>query len=730
MFFLRTILTLGSLALLGERSVRAAEPAPPAQPELIIENLSEETKLVNDFQSRTWVGSNGIIIRQGDTILIANEVRVDEVTRQAVAEGMVTLQSGALFWTGEHLEYNFNTREIGASSYRAGVGSRAFLQAENMAGSPTNKVFEATNALFTTDDLQPPGYHVRAKKVRIEEGKEVVAEGATLYMGKVPVFYLPHYRRSLGPHPNYFVVTPGYRSTFGPYLLTSYHLNAHENFDVGMNLDYRAKRGPGFGPEFAYDLPKVGKGEFDYYFARDWEMKNEPRLAGYSDDRQRIRFAHQTTLQTNLTLKANVNYQSDPLMLHDLFEGEYRTNAQPKTVFEVTKLWSNFSLDAVAQPQVNTFFPTVERLPDIKLSALRQQLGISPFYYEGESSFAYLRNRPGAGGTNYAAMRGDTYHQLVLPWTFFGFLNVTPRAGARLTHYSETESPLVPLDEENRFVFNTGVETSFKASRVFSGARSRLLDVTELRHIIEPSVNYVYVPHPNVRPGRIPQFDTEVPSLRLLPVDFPDYNQIDSIDGQNVFRLGLRNKFQTKRDGEIDTLANWFLVTDWRLDPKPTQKTFSDIYSDLDFKPARWILLNSETRFNMDRMEWNLASHSVMLTPNEQWSVRLGHRYYRGEPEFGPNSDNNIIFSTLYYRFNENWGARVSHHFEARDGTMEEQYYSVYRDFRSFTGALTFRVRDQRVGPIDYAVAFTMHLKANPTKAGKDRLEPSFLLGN
>jgi LPS-assembly protein len=723
MFFLLTILALGSLALWSARADDSTLP------DLEVESLSNDSKVEFDFQTHTWSGSNGIIARQGSTILIANEAHGDETTRHVIADGMITLQAPGLFWTGDHLEYNFKTGEIGAASYRAGIRG-IFVAGEQFSGTTTNRIFEANNAIVTTDDVAHPGYFIRAKSVKVE-GLIVTAREATLYVDNVPVFYLPYYRRSLGPHPTYWVVTPGYRSTFGPYLLTSYHLNLRENWDAGVRLDYRAKRGPGVGPLLSYDLGTFGKGDFEYYFTRDWEAKKEAGFAGFSEDRQRLRFTHEATLQTNLTAKASVNYQSDPLLLHDLFEGEYRTNAQPKTVFEVNKLWSNFSLDAVAQPQVNPSFPTVERLPDIQLSALRQQLGISPFFYESESSFAYLRNKPGDfAGTNYAAMRADTYHQLVLPHTFFGFLNVTPRAGGRLTHYSETESSALQLDDHDRFVFNTGIETSFKASRLYSGVRNDLLDITDLRHIVEPSINYVYVPRPNVRPSQIPQFDTEVPSLRLLPIDFPDYNAIDSIDSQNVMRLGLRNKLQTKRDGEVDILANWYLVTDWRLDPLPGQTSFSDIYSDLDFKPRRWIIFNSETRFNVDRAEWVLASHSITLTPDDRWSVRLGHRYFQGDPAFGPDSDNNIIYSTLYYRLNENWGARMSHHFEARDGTMEEQYYTVYRDFRSFTTALTFRVRDQRTGPLDYTVAFTMQLKSRPTRAGRDRLEPSFLLGN
>ena len=45
---------------------------------------------------------------------------------------------------------------------------------------------------------------------------------------------------------------------------------------------------------------------------------------------------------------------------------------------------------------------------------------------------------------------------------------------------------------------------------------------------------------------------------------------------------------------------------------------------------------------------------------------------------------------------------------------LEEQDYTVYRDFRSWTGALTFRVRHDANQPTDYSVAFTFSFKAYP----------------
>jgi LPS-assembly protein len=230
-------------------------------------------------------------------------------------------------------------------------------------------------------------------------------------------------------------------------------------------------------------------------------------------------------------------------------------------------------------------------------------------------------------------------------------------------------------------------------------------------------MNYVYVPTPNARPPDLPQFDYELPSLRLLPNEFTDYNAIDSIDSQNVIRFGLRNKLQTKRQGKVENLLYWDLYTDWRLRPREDQTTFADLYSDLVFKPRSWITLESLMRYQINGGDLRLALHSLTLQPNDVWSWSLGHYYLRDDPSTAPTSlglGNSLVTSSLFYRLNENWGFRAAHHFEVNDGRMEEQSYSIYRDFRAWTGALTCRFRDNRSGPDDFTIAFTFSLKAHP----------------
>jgi hypothetical protein len=84
----------------------------------------------------------------------------------------------------------------------------------------------------------------------------------------------------------------------------------------------------------------------------------------------------------------------------------------------------------------------------------------------------------------------------------------------------------------------------------------------------------------------------------------------------------------------------------------------------------------------------------------------------------------------MFYRLNENWGLRAAHRYDLRHGRMQEQGYSIYRDLRSWTAALTFRVLDNVTGPQDFSVAFTFSLKAFPRFGlGQDATHPYSLLG-
>jgi LPS-assembly protein len=698
-----------------------------------------EGKVDYDLASGTATGTNGIYVKYGSTTLTADNVSLDMKSGAAVADGHVRIESADQLWVGEHIRYNFKTHRMQSEQFRTGKWP-VFAGGHDLSGDSSNRVYYANDAFVTTDDMAEPGFRVHATRIKIIPGKSVEMWNAVFYARGVPVFYFPYYQRNLGVRANNFTFAPGFRSTYGAFLLSTYNWYLGTNADGRIHADYRAKRGVGLGPDVNIHLGEWGQLGLKYYYLNDQKPDAStnifPQYGSIPRDRQLLNFTWQATPATNLNLKALINYQSDPLVMHDFYAGDYAGNPQPSSFVEANQYWDNWSLDALATPRINSFFNQVERLPDMQLTGFQQQVLDTPVYYDSKSSVGWYRQFNSYAdlytngfyqGTNgyYAssAARADTYHQFTLPWTFFHWLNVTPRVGGRLTYYSaQNLTNGAPNSDVCRGIFNTGVGTSFKASQLWANATNGVLQVDGLRHIIEPSANYVFVPDPSTPPAQLPQFDGEQPSLLELPLTFPDYNDIDSIDTQNVIRFGLRNTLQTRRDGELDKLLDWNLQLDWRLNPKSNQDTLNDLYSSFAFKPRAWLTAESQTRYDLDYGNLNLAFEQLTFAPNDRWSWGLGYWYLRGGT-WGNSTwtENNIVTSSFFVRVGDNWGGRVTQNYNVVTERLQDQMFSIYRDLRSWTSALTLRVANNSGSSTDVTIAIVFSLKASPSLAvGED----------
>ncbi len=732
----RLVCLLIALTMLGPGLTAFAQ----ARTDWEIEALDEQGWVEFDQNTQMASATNGVLVKYGAAVLTAERMTLQHTNGQITADGRVRIQQGEQIWASEHITYNFFSRRIEAQQFRTGR-SPVFAGGYGLDADTTNNIYTATNAFITTEDTSNPVVKVRARYIRIVPGERIVARDAMLYVGKVPVFWFPVFSKRLTGTPNHLSLTPGYRSAYGPFLLGSYRWFLNDQLDGQIHLDYRQKRGIAAGPDVNYDFGRWGTGDFRYYYLNDDDPNHSIDDPEIPSDRHRVWLSYDAHPTTNLNVKTMLRYQTDMGVVRDFFEGEYRENPQPNSFLEVNKAWDNFSVDLYAQPRVNEFLETVERLPEIRLTGFRQQVGDTPVYYDSQSSAGWYRrlfaddagtNGPPAG-LDYSAARADTYHQLTLPQTFFGWLTVAPRVGGRLTYYSEAHDPGATTEEEVRGVFNTGLEATLKASRLWPEIQSSAFEVDGLRHIIEPSANYVYIPEPSTAPKHLPQFDYEFASLRLLPMDFTEYNAIDAIDTQHAVRLGLRNRLQTKRNGQLATILDWDIYGDTRIHPRRDKSSFSDLFSDLSVSPKSWLTLESITRYDVDRGFYRLALHTATVQPSEHWNFGVAHYYLRDDERPSPlglGEGNNIISGTFMFKMNENWAVRTSHHFEADEGRLQEQYYTLYRDLRSWTAALVFRVRENSDGEDDFTVAFTFSLKAAPRyNIGKDTLRPYALLG-
>lgn len=137
-------------------SLIAAEEEP-----IVIEALEPGAA---EFKLDTEVAiiTNRFVIRYKGAVLTAQKGRMDGRSGEITAEGEVVLQNENAVWRGERIEYNLRTKLIKTDEFRTGR-TPFFATGQGLAADLTNKTYTATNTFVTTDDVEEPGYRVRAK---------------------------------------------------------------------------------------------------------------------------------------------------------------------------------------------------------------------------------------------------------------------------------------------------------------------------------------------------------------------------------------------------------------------------------------------------------------------------------------------------------------------------------------------------------------------------------------
>jgi hypothetical protein len=139
--------------------------------------------------------------------------------------------------------------------------------------------------------------------------------------------------------------------------------------------------------------------------------------------------------------------------------------------------------------------------------------------------------------------------------------------------------------------------------------------------------------------------------------------------------------------------------------------------------------LSAAIRYDVENNQLNLAYPSMTLAPNSTWSWGVGYRYVRQDPVLQPVGANQVA-STFYLRLNEDWGMRFYHQYNLQTHLMSEQFYTIYRDFRSLTIAVTFRIQESLGESPNYGAALTFSFKSFPRfKLGDDSNRHTLLLG-
>ncbi|MGO9527746.1 MAG: LPS assembly protein LptD [Verrucomicrobiia bacterium] len=317
-------------------------------------------------------------------------------------------------------------------------------------------------------------------------------------------------------------------------------------------------------------------------------------------------------------------------------------------------------------------------------------------------------------------MRADTFHQIVVPSMVGGWLSLVPRAGIRGDYYSRAPSDAPETRNVTRVVYDLGEETSFKISREWDDVHSDWLHIDGLRHILQPFADYQWIPHVDRATNDLFQFDSvrdvtllggdSLSVTRYSPLEFPAYNTIDSITGEETVRFGLRQTLQTRRDDQAWNLVDLTGWTDYEVGKTTGETDFSDFFGTMEFRPYRWFSLDTFGRYQLNGGIMREFNTALRLIDADRWTLGVGTRYLRG--------DSNLVSVDWAYKLSRHWTAHLYERVDLQDGTWEEQEYTLRQETHDWYITYGFRYLGQRniagSSPSEMTAFFSVTLKAYP----------------
>lgn len=260
--------------------------------------------------SHNVVYQGNVVITQADRKLNADQASYDELTGTVTASGDIKFTSG---------EYTVVTTQPVTNSVPDGVstvqdatyqlhGSVVRGHTNQMVRDDQNQVTTFQDLTFTTCPVDDNSWRVVASEVEIRDNESHgTAKHSVMYMGPVPVFYMPYAQFPVTSERQSGLLYPSasYSSANGFDYAQPIYFNIAPNYDLTLTPRVMTKRSASLDTEFRF-LPfenNLGKADFIYTpNDREWEKTVEEEERWFLN-------VDNSTHFLNKDLTFNVKYQ-------------------------------------------------------------------------------------------------------------------------------------------------------------------------------------------------------------------------------------------------------------------------------------------------------------------------------------------------------------------------------------------------------------------------------------
>lgn len=745
-----------------------------------LEQLGSDVKIDTDdtqydAEKGAIVWSGNVHLELAGTEIFSNRAEFDTKLEEIRVTGNVSIYREGVLYRGERATYRVRTQEIDASEMRSAFEPVFFSTDQLDSDLSEISVVNTEGTTFTTDDNPDPDWFIKAERIEIYPEDRVVFRNPKLYVGDVPVFWLPYLSQPLQEDLGY-QFTPGYSSQWGGYLLNRYGSLWGDHSVVQFLLDGRTERGLAAGLNLSSQRwrgnPNFGK--FQAYYAHDTDPQQsvvssraEDR-SGLDQDRYRINFHHRVYLpgpeESTLYVDFDINKVSDEFFYEDFFPSDFRLDPQPDNLITLTKQHERGELSVQTRFELNDFYRNDTRLPEVALDFTRQPIFDTGAFYWGSTTFGIYEDNLSESRLNRLRTQADALEsdirladQLAARLSETSGLRsplgldpanqesrtlledlrrqLEPSSFSRLYSYHEVLYPMTlggavtvtpkigggavnyssvdgPEPEHStRGIFHAGVDVSTKFSKFYDDVRVPGLGLDGVMHVVQPYVNYSYVSADDLG-SSFRGVDRLVPTNRLRPLDVPQFTAIDGLNSWNIFRVGVENRLLTRRGSGSHPWLVSNTYFDTFLDDPEFDRDASNLFEEIAWFPLPWLRTNLGAQIPVFGGEYSFTELNSGVT----FMPTRDFEFNVGHRFLQDDPfflDSNLLDLRTYVRLSENWGFSSFHRYEFEDSTFETQQYSLHRDLNTWTAALGFLFRDNR-GEEETGVVLSLTLKDFP----------------
>jgi len=663
---IRSVCLLGALVLLSDVGTAWAQLS-----------LGTDSPVQLEADRVEFLRDQGVVLAKGHVHveeegvhIYADSLRYDMASQQLTADGTVTWQQDNQEVRCTKLSYNLGTKKGRAEEVETNTAPW-YYRGQDVLLEPD--LIRLHKARFSTCDY-PVGfehYHMTASTITVRPGKSMSATNVVLYMGKIPVFFLPYFARNLRDVRMPFQFDTGSSSYLGRYVLfTINYLFSPVNYG-SLYLDYFQKKSVGLGFRHEIELNPYSVLSLYGFHVHEKDTKVERWEA-----RIRGLWALSSQVQGRVELdvpgdgRFSQDYSAarrDPSLVSTQRQYDVSTTWNTR-VFNLGLLWRRMETASEATTLMNHFDRSAQYAP-------QAQFSLYPVPLVGR-----------------AGPRFDLQTQVTSQWLLTnGFYQTLGSVGMGL---GQTWSPLRSqtlygrlgtqdnfLDKSDRYAEDRGNSRSLNSLATLTSRWLPFLS-TSLSH----------------------QYARKL--IHLLPTDVPLHGV-----STNLMNASMDCNFSTSITSHSSTSYDF-------LTPKLTSgKRFSYLNEQLTCTPSRWVDFLTIADYSMVAKELKDFSEVFSLkSPQDMWRYRLSMNYMdpnvstQGVTVTGLTKtlDLTVDFSVVLFT---NYRASLLEDYDLVKSTYVSRQVSFYRDLHDWEAEFGY---SQVASQNNKTIYFRLNLKAFP----------------